>query len=548
MKITLFPFFRMKIKFVLAVFVWALMVFGQHSFAQEMIDGVYHISSVEDLKSFTERVNNGENTANAILTCDLDLDNKPHTPIGSNESPYMGHFDGGTHSISNIIIYNTSLSQLGFFGTIGGGCVIENLIIASGRIQGNKACAGLVGACRGNAGSFIKIINCGNNARVNCRAENAAGILGCNYDGHTTVRIINCYNTGIIQGAKESASISGWTGSAPGSILENCYNSGKVSGMDNGKNLCRSGDDKTTITNCYDVTIGITKTQGNKSLKQADKKSGKLCHLLGAAYTQNLGEDDLPTFGRKAVTHVTGDMYINEGDTIGVLELKDASTQLSLDLECILDSLSYTREFSEGGVWEPLFVPFDSKTDDWKGMTIAKLYDIRLANNAEQQNEIEFVVLKDGETVRQNTPYIIMAKEAGTYTVETTQPTIFDPDIKPVWCANTEMVFNLNGNYQPTKIEPYTHAVLDGETVEPLKTGKTLVPMRWYLSSETRTQHNMVQAPSLTLKIYTNDVTGIHEVMPNVQIGEDWYTLDGKTVKEPQKGILIKNGRKYLYK
>ena len=27
---------------------------------------------------------------------------------------------------------------------------------------------------------------------------------------------------------------------------------------------------------------------------------------------QNLGEDDLPTFGRKAVTHVTGDMYINE--------------------------------------------------------------------------------------------------------------------------------------------------------------------------------------------------------------------------------------------
>ena len=93
MKITLFPFFRMKIKFVLAVFVWALMVFGQHSFAQEMIDGVYHISSVEDLKSFAERVNNGENTANAILTCDLDLDNKPHTPIGSNESPYMGHFD-----------------------------------------------------------------------------------------------------------------------------------------------------------------------------------------------------------------------------------------------------------------------------------------------------------------------------------------------------------------------------------------------------------------------------------------------------------------------
>ena len=148
----------------MSVFVWAMMLFCQHAFAQELIDGTYHIKSVDDLKAFATKVNNGENTANAILACDLDLNNIPHTPIGTNESPYMGHFDGGTHSISNIFIYNTSQPQQGFFGTIGGGCVIENLIIESGRIQGDKACAGLVGACRGNAGSFIKIVNCGNHS------------------------------------------------------------------------------------------------------------------------------------------------------------------------------------------------------------------------------------------------------------------------------------------------------------------------------------------------------------------------------------------------
>lgn len=538
----------MKKRFSLSVFVWAMMLFCQHAFAQELIDGTYHIKSVEDLKAFATKVNNGENTANALLTCDLDLNNIPHTPIGTNESPYMGHFDGGTHSISNIFIYNTSQPQQGFFGTIGGGCVIENLVIESGRIQGDKACAGLVGACRGNAGSFIKIVNCGNNARVTCRAENAAGILGCNYDGHTTVRIINCYNTGIIQGGKESAAISGWMGSAPGSILENCYNSGKVSGMDNGKNLCRSGDDKTTISNCYDVAIGITKKQGNKSLKQADKKSGKLCYLLGATFTQNLGEDDLPTFGHKAVAHVTGDLYVNEGDTVSVLELKDGETQLSLNKKCVLDSISYTREFTEGGVWEPLFVPFDSKTEDWNGMTIAKLYDIRLSGNADQQNEIEFVVLKEGETVKQNTPYIIMAKEAGTYTIETSKATVFNPNTKPVWCANTEMTFYLKGNYQSTKIAPNTYAILEGESVIPTETETTIKPMRWFLSAEAKSPYITAQVPALKLKVYANDVTGIQSIPSETKATGAWYGLDGKTVDKPQKGIFVKNGKKYLCK
>ena len=538
----------MKKRFSLSVFVWAMMLFCQHSFAQELIDGTYHIKSVDDLKAFATKVNNGESTANAILACDLDLNNIPHTPIGTNESPYMGHFDGGTHSINNILINNTSLSQLGFFGTIGGGCIIENLVIESGRVQGDKACAGLVGACRGNAGSFIKIVNCGNNARVTCRAENAAGILGCNYDGHTTVRIINCYNNGIIQGGKESAAISGWMGSAPGSILENCYNAGKVSGMDNGKNLCRSSNDKTTISNCYDVAIGISKTQGNKSLKLTDKKNGKLCYLLGATYTQNLGEDGIPTFGRKAVTLVTGDLYINEGDTISVLELKDGDTQLSLNKECVLDSISYTREFIEAGVWEPLFVPFDSKAEDWGGMTIAKLYDIRQSDNAGQQGEIEFVVLKEGETVKQNTPYIIMAEEAGTYTIETSKATVFDPDFNSAWCANTEMTFKLNGNYLSTKIEPYTYAILDGESVKPTEAETTIKPMRWFLTAEAKSPYMTAQAPSLALKVYANDVTGVQDILSGTKASATWHGLDGKTVDKPQKGIFVKNGKKYLCK
>ena len=181
-------------------------------------------------------------------------------------------------------------------------------------------------------------------------------------------------------------------------------------------------------------------------------------------------------------------------------------------------------------------------------MTIAKLYDIRLSGNADQQNEIEFVVLKEGETVKQNTPYIIMAKEAGTYNIETSKATVFNPNTKPVWCANTEMTFYLNGNYQSTKIAPNTYAILEGESVIPTETETTIKPMRWFLSAEAKSPYITAQVPALKLKVYANDVTGIQSTPSETKATGAWYGLDGKTVDKPQKGIFVKNGKKYLCK
>lgn len=527
------------------LYLWAVAIqlSGQHLCAQECIDGVYHIRSVEDLTAFAERVNNGENTANALLTCDLDLTDVDHTPIGTNESPYMGHFDGGTHTIENLVIQKPNDAQVGFFGTIGGLCVIENLVIGSGRIQALKAAAGLAGACRGNAGSIVKIINCGNNAYVTTRAENAAGILGCNYDGNTTVRFINCYNTASISGTKESAAICAWTGSNAGSKLVNCYNAGRVKGMDGNRNLYRSSDDKTTWENCYDVALGISKTQGDKSIKFSDVAKGVLCHKLGAPYTQTLDEDRYPTFGHKALAYVTDALYINEGDTVARLDLTDGVSEMGMEQACLLDTVTYTREFAEAGVWEPLFVPFDSKAGDWEGMTIAQLYDIRM-----DRSEMEFTVLSEDEAVRHNTPYIIMAKEAGSFTLQTTQVTEFNPDTAPVWCAGTEQIYTLCGNYQSTEIQPYTHSLLTGSMVEAAKTVTTLNPMRWYLTATDKTSGAQVQLPALTLKVYTNTENAISGIRPGHAEKASWYDLSGKRTTAPGKGIYVRGTKKYLHK
>ncbi len=511
--------------------------------AQELVDGTYHIRSVEDLLAFAERVNKGENTAHALLTCDLDLTGVDYTPIGTNDSPYMGHFDGGTHTIENLTIQKPNDSQVGFFGTVGGLCIIENLIIGSGRIQALKAAAGVAGACRGNAGSIVKIINCGNNAYVTTRAENAAGILGCNYDGNTTVRFINCYNTASISGAKESASICGWTGNNAGSKLVNCYNAGRVKGMDGNRNLYRSSDDKTTWENCYDVALGISKTQGDKSIKFNEVSGGVLCYKLGAPFTQTLGEDRYPTFGHKALTLVTDGLYINEGDTLARLDLTDGASELGMELAFVLDTVTYTREFTQAETWEPLYVPFDSKAGEWEGMTIAQLYDIRL-----DRGEMEFTILSENETVHHNTPYIIMAKEAGTFTLQTTQATEYKPEAAPVWCAGTEQIYTLCGNYQSTEIQPYTHSLLTGGTVQAAQTATTLNPMRWYLTATDKASGAQVQLPALALKVYAPTGNAISGVRADDAEKASWYDLSGKRTTTPGKGIYVKGSKKYLHK
>lgn len=526
-------------------------MFALTAHAQALVDGVYHIQSVEDLLNFSDKVNNGENTAKAVLESDLNLTGVSYTPIGTNDSPYYGHFDGQGHMITNLSIVNSSQPQLGFFGTIAGGCVIENLIIGSGRVQGQKACGGLVGACRGNAGGLVKINNCGNAANVTCSAENAAGILGCNYDGHTTIRIKNCYNTGVIRGGKESAAISGWIGSAPGSLLTNCYNNAKIYGLDGSKNLYRTGNEVDIWTNCYDITTGLSKSQGDKSLKYADGTNGKLCYLLGFPYTQDIGKDRNPTFGKKVVVHVADNMYINEGDTVPVLAIKDGKTELTLNGECTLDTVTYTREFTVADTWEPLYVPFDSKTEDWEGVTIAQVYDIRQydddKNGTVDRGEIEFVVLPEGSAVKQNTPYIIKAASTGVYTITPKTPTLVNPERKPLWCANTETLFCLNGNLSTLKIAANGFGILQDGNIAPSKKEVTLVPMRWYMSAEEKgTAAGQTLLP-FTLKVYEQDVTAIEGVAESKK-ATMLFDLSGKPALQGRKGLFIKDGKKYFKK
>ena len=93
------------------------------------VDGVYEISNVAHLYGFAKLVDSGETGANAVLTCDITVNENvldsngayagrdliEWTPIGKN-SPYTGIFDGQGHSISGLYYNNQAYNEGKFPG------------------------------------------------------------------------------------------------------------------------------------------------------------------------------------------------------------------------------------------------------------------------------------------------------------------------------------------------------------------------------------------------------------------------------------------------
>lgn len=81
----------------------------------------YYIANDTDLKAFRNKVNDGDAFAGKTieLTANIDLKNEEWTPIGTNEHPFSGIFDGDNKTISNLTITSTG-SYNGLFGKVVG--------------------------------------------------------------------------------------------------------------------------------------------------------------------------------------------------------------------------------------------------------------------------------------------------------------------------------------------------------------------------------------------------------------------------------------------
>ena len=257
------------------------------------VDGWYEIGNGKQLAWWSNYVAKYPKVK-ACLTADIDMENDMtrFITIGTPASLFTGEFDGQGHTISKFIINGGDYT--GLFGVIGGGAVIKNFVLDNTcSISGNAFC-GIVGGT--NGGGSVYLSNLGNEAPVTGTAQNVSGILGVDMGGSANLFITNCYVTGAIKGARESAVICSWSNAS--SVVKNCYSTATLEGKYGDEDSFTRGS--AACVNCYEIEgVGTqnNKTGANRTNLITDKEvaDGTLCiKLVSSAFRQNLGVDTYP--------------------------------------------------------------------------------------------------------------------------------------------------------------------------------------------------------------------------------------------------------------
>lgn len=251
----------------------------------------YLIESEANLAYLSATTNAGTNYSGKYFkqSADLDLNNKPWTPIGNNSTKFAGEYDGNGFVISNIYYDNNATEYVGLFGYVDKG-KLKNITVASGFVYGYQHTAGICGAITNGS-----IDCCANNATIYGKMERIGGV--CGYAKATT--ITNCINYGFLSGYNFTGGIVGLCSTAD-VTTENCVNVGQVFGMRfTCGNLIGFNNNKSIISNCYydnqiNTSVGVA-TNNNKAESDNDidgKFEGKpTSSIIGTGLQPVLGSD-----------------------------------------------------------------------------------------------------------------------------------------------------------------------------------------------------------------------------------------------------------------
>ena len=170
--------------------------------APYLVDGFYEIYNADNLFWFAEYVNSTDETASAKLMNDIDLEDRPWTPIGftgESNNNFCGHFDGNGKTITGLYV-DALRAGLGFFGEVRLGTVEDFTIYGEVKLNGKyDYVGGLIGSAPG----------------VNSNQPDHNG---------ATIRNITSYvNVTLGEGSHGSNRVAGFIGYANHeTLIENC--------------------------------------------------------------------------------------------------------------------------------------------------------------------------------------------------------------------------------------------------------------------------------------------------------------------------------------
>lgn len=235
-------------------------------------DGYYEIGNAGQLYWFAAHVSadNKNRRSNAVLTADIDLENRKWTPIAyfnAAVNPYVdnnyyGVFDGNNHVIKNLNVHVSDGSEAGLFSRITNG-TLKNLGVINATVQSDH----IIG---------------GNSYR--------AGVLAGEIND---AFITNVFSSGSLSILTDNQQKGGIAGECNNSILTNCYTTYGALTATNVR----------VATNCFYLADEANASSAGTAVTAAQMASGEVAYNLGNAYGQTIGTDAYPVLGGAKVNY-----------------------------------------------------------------------------------------------------------------------------------------------------------------------------------------------------------------------------------------------------
>ena len=279
--------------------------------------------------------------------------------------------------------------------------------------------------------------------------------------------------------------------------------------------------------------VCINCNANNENIKYIQHFCGILGNNLKLTYADG-------KYTAKAVTLTDGEAYNSPVD----IEVAD---------------FKYIRTF-DAYKWQSLYVPFRMSLEQLtsNGLNVATPVDIEVVN--ETITRLNVQKLKSGSS-KANYPSLIMCESDGEKTIELSDVTLSASKEKFIDCMSMTRKYVFNGVYQANKNlasnseDAINYIIKDGGLV--LRTDDDVpAPQSWYMNVTIRESpfggaDEPLSSDAKTMPIYVigeGYATGIENVnTAEEHILHGIYDLQGRKLsQEPESGIYIKDGKKYV--
>jgi hypothetical protein len=233
-----------------------------YPFLTALITQPYIITTVEQLQAM-----NYDLTASYALVNDIDASatigwENGFLPVGTDaNNKFTGRFDGRGYKIINLYINHPYIDRpttdnVGLFGCVGSGGVVENVGLENENINSYWAVGGLVGWDIGTVSNSYATGSVSSSIETHYYSGDVGGLVG-----HNEGTVSNSYSTGSVSGDNE---VGGLVGRNIGTV-SNCYSTGSVSGSGHSVGGLVGYNWYGTVSNCYSagsVKSGYVQTGG----------------------------------------------------------------------------------------------------------------------------------------------------------------------------------------------------------------------------------------------------------------------------------------------